>query len=204
MSKLTRRQQDILQTIRSLFEMNGYAPTLDQIGHQAGLNTRSTVHQHVQSLISLGYLDEAAEGKRAYSIPSHWTKQPAPIRASGLQLLGKIAAGKPIEALDKNEISPNELFLGPNRYALKVQGESMRDIGVMDGDYVVIQHAETACNNDIVVAYVDGAGATLKRIFYLADGQVELHPENSNMQPMIYPASHVQVQGKMIGLFRSY
>ncbi|MFZ1389041.1 MAG: transcriptional repressor LexA [Thiolinea sp.] len=204
MSKLTRRQQEILQTIRSLFEMNGYAPTLDQIGNQAGINTRSTVHQHVQSLIGLGYLEEAAEGKRAYSIPGAWTAEPAPLLPSGLQLLGKIAAGKPIEALDKNEISPNELFLGPNRYALKVQGESMRDIGVMDGDYVVIQHAETACNNDIVVAYVDGDGATLKRIFYLTDGRVELHPENSNMQPMVYPASSVQVQGKMVGLFRSY
>lgn len=203
MSKLTRRQQEILQTIRSLFELNGYAPTLDQIGNQAGINTRSTVHQHVQSLISLGYLEEASEGKRAYSIPAHWTAEPEPIHSS-LQLLGKIAAGKPIEALDKNEISPNELFLGPNRYALKVQGESMRDIGVMDGDYVVIQHAETATNNDIVVAYVEGDGATLKRIFYLADGRVELHPENSNMQPMVYPASSVQVQGKMVGLFRSY
>lgn len=203
MSKLTRRQQEILQTIRSLFELNGYAPTLDQIGTQAGINTRSTVHQHVQSLISLGYLDEASEGKRAYSIPADWTTVPESIHSS-LQLLGKIAAGKPIEALDKNEISPNELFLGPNRYALKVQGESMRDIGVMDGDYVVIQHAETASNNDIVVAYVDGDGATLKRIFYLADGRIELHPENSNMQPMVYPADRVQVQGKMVGLFRSY
>jgi repressor LexA len=177
---------------------------LDQIGHQAGINTRSTVHQHVQSLIALGYLEEAAEGKRAYSIPSQWTEEPVVLSPSGLQLLGKIAAGKPIEALDKNEISPNELFLGPNRYALKVQGESMRDIGVMDGDYVVIQHAETAVNNDIVVAYVDGDGATLKRIFYLPDGKVELHPENSNMQPMVYPSSSVQVQGKMVGLFRSY
>ncbi|TXH78190.1 MAG: transcriptional repressor LexA [Thiothrix sp.] len=203
MSKLTRRQQEILQTIRSLFELNGYAPTLDQIGTQAGINTRSTVHQHVQSLISLGYLDEASEGKRAYSIPADWTTVPESIHSS-LQLLGKIAAGKPIEALDKNEISPNELFLGPNRYALKVQGESMRDIGVMDGDYVVIQHAETASNNDIVVAYVDGDGATLKRIFYLADGRIELHPENSNMQPIVYPADRVQVQGKMVGLFRSY
>lgn len=203
MSKLTRRQQEILQTIRSLFELNSYAPTLDQIGTQAGINTRSTVHQHVQSLISLGYLDEAAEGKRAYSIPADWTAEPEAIHSS-LQLLGKIAAGKPIEALDKNEISPNELFLGPNRYALKVQGESMRDIGVMDGDYVVIQHAETASNNDIVVAYVEGDGATLKRIFYLADGRVELHPENSTMQPMVYPAHSVQVQGKMVGLFRSY
>ncbi|HPY40765.1 MAG TPA: repressor LexA, partial [Thiolinea sp.] len=91
MSKLTRRQQEILQTIRSLFEMNGYAPTLDQIGNQAGINTRSTVHQHVQSLIGLGYLQEAAEGKRAYSIPLTWTAEPAPAAPSGLQLLGKIA-----------------------------------------------------------------------------------------------------------------
>ena len=201
MSKLTRRQQEILQTIRTWFDAQGYAPTLDEIGKKAGINSRSTVHQHVQTLINLGYLEEALEGKRAYKIPALWTE--APIQEC-LPLFGKIAAGKPIEALDKNEISPNELFLGPNRYALKVQGESMRDIGVMDGDYVVIQHAETACNNDIVVAYVEGDGATLKRIFYLPDGRIELHPENSNMQPMTYPASSVQVQGKMVGLFRSY
>lgn len=202
MSTLTRRQQEIWQAIREWYDSRNYAPTLDEIGKMVGINSRSTVHQHIQSLITSGHLEEATEGKRAYRIPNAWTDQHPQI---SLPLKGWIAAGRPIEAIpDQNDISPNELFLGPKRYALKVKGESMIDIGVMDGDFVVIQHAESARNGDIVVALVERDETTLKRIYYLPDGQVELRPENRTMQPMVYPDASVQVQGKMVGLFRSY
>jgi len=201
---LTRRQQEIWEVIQHLYCQNGYQPTLDEIGQQAGINARSTVHQHIQTLIREGYLNPA-EGKKAYRLPkavedSHPQMY---LALTGLPLQGRIAAGRPIEAIpDTTEVNPNEFFIGADRYALEVQGESMIDIGIMDGDYVVVQRSEEANNNDIVVALIEREEATLKRIFYLPDGCVELRPENKTMQSLFYPAESVQIQGRMIGLFR--
>lgn len=195
---LTRRQQQIMDIIHKLYAQNGYLPTLDEIAHAGGINTRSTVHQHVQALIQQGYL-AATTGKRAYRLP-----EPA-AREDYLPLLGKIAAGQPIEALaSQNEISADEMFRGQGRFVLKVSGESMRDIGIMDGDYVVIQKQNIASNGEIIVALVDKQEATLKRIFYLPNRKIELRPENSDMASLIYPAKSVQVQGKLVGVFRTY
>ena len=195
---LTRRQQQIMDIIHKLYAQNGYLPTLDEIAHAGGINTRSTVHQHVQALIQQGYL-AATTGKRAYRLP-----EPA-AREDYLLLLGKIAAGQPIEALaSQNEISADEMFRGQGRFVLKVSGESMRDIGIMDGDYVVIQKQNIASNGEIIVALVDKQEATLKRIFYLPNRKIELRPENSDMESLIYPAKSVQVQGKLVGVFRTY
>lgn len=96
------------------------------------------------------------------------------------------------------------MTLTKGRYMLEVRGDSMIDIGIMDGDYVVIQPQKSASNGDIVVALIDREEATLKRLFHLSGGRIELRPENSNMQPQIYPAGSIEVQGKMIGLYRSY
>ena len=195
---LTRRQQQIMDIIHKLYAQNGYLPTLDEIAHAGGINTRSTVRQHVQALIQQGYL-AATTGKRAYRLP-----EPA-AREDYLPLLGKIAAGQPIEALaSQNEISADEMFRGQGRFVLKVSGESMRDIGIMDGDYVVIQKQNIASNGEIIVALVDKQEATLKRIFYLPNRKIELRPENSDMESLIYPAKSVQVQGKLVGVFRTY
>jgi repressor LexA len=101
-------------------------------------------------------------------------------------------------------IDPAALLAGNGRYVLEVRGNSMTGIGIMDGDFVVIQQQDTAKNGEVVVALVNREEATLKRIYHLPDGQVELRPESSAMQPMVYPATNVQVQGKMVGLFRSY
>ncbi len=200
---LTRRQQQVMDIIQTLYARNGYAPTLDEIGQAGGINTRSTVHQHVQALIREGRL-QAATGKRAYRMPEPVVER-HPQMSLNLRLEGRIAAGKPIEAIaDRNEINPSEIFAGRNRYVLEVRGESMIDIGIMDGDFVVIQQQEEARNGEIVVALVEREEATLKRIFHLPDSRIELRPENSAMQPMVYPAENVQIQGKMVGLFRSY
>ncbi len=200
---LTRRQKQVMEVIQKLYAHNGYAPTLDEIAQESGINTRSTVHQHIQALIRDGSLREAT-GKRAYRMPESLVAG-HPQMSLSLPLVGRIAAGKPIEAISgRDEINPNDLFTGNGRYVLEVQGESMIDIGIMDGDFVVIQQQEDARNGEVVVALVDGEDATLKRIYYLPDNRVELRPENSTMQPMVYPVERVQVQGKMVGLFRSY
>ncbi|MGB5600166.1 MAG: transcriptional repressor LexA [Thiothrix litoralis] len=202
---LTRRQQQIMDIIQSLYARNGYTPTLDEIASAGGISTRSTVHQHVQALIREGRL-HATPGKRAYRMPeTAVARHPQMPLRLGLPLAGRIAAGKPIEAISgKDEINPGDLFRGNGRYVLEVRGESMIDIGIMDGDFVVIQQQEDACDGDIVVALVEREEVTLKRIYRLADGRIELRPENRTLQPMVYPTESVQVQGKMVGLFRSY
>lgn len=200
---LTRRQQQILDAIYALHARNGYAPTLDEIARASGINTRSTIHQHVQALITEGRL-LAASGKRAYRLPEAEQARHPQIPLS-LPLQGRIAAGKPIEAISgRDEINPSDFFLGKDRYVLNVCGDSMIDMGVMDGDFVVIQASNEVRNGDIVVALVNNEEVTLKRIFFLVDGRVELRPENKTMQSLFYPATSVQVQGKMVGLFRSY
>ena len=195
---LTRRQQQIMDIIHKLYAQNAYLPTLDEIAQAGGINTRSTVHQHVQALIQQGYLLPTT-GKRAYRLPE------PNVREDYLPLLGRIAAGQPIEAIEsQNEISADEMFRGQGRFVLKVSGDSMRDIGIMNGDYVVIQKQDIASNGEIIVALVNKQEVTLKRIFYLPNRKIELRPENSDMESMLYSAKSVQVQGKMVGLFRAY
>ena len=200
---LTRRQQQVLEIIQELYARNGYAPTLDEIASASGINTRSTVHQHVQTLIREGRL-QPATGKRAYKMPAAAVAR-HPQMLLSLPLEGRIAAGKPIEAISgRDEISPGDIFAGRGRYVLEVRGDSMIDIGIMDGDFVVIQQKDAADDGDIVVALIENEEATLKRLFKLSNGKVELRPENSTMEPMVYPAESVRIQGKMVGLFRSY
>ncbi|MFN3786496.1 MAG: LexA family protein, partial [Thiothrix sp.] len=123
---VTRRQQQIWEVIQSLHARLGYPPTLDEIARASGIATRSTIHQHVQALIREGRL-LASTGKRAYRLPDERTVQHAP-SGMNLPLMGRIAAGKPIEAIpDRTDINPNELFVGHDRYVLQVRGESMID-----------------------------------------------------------------------------
>lgn len=122
-----------------------------------------------------------------------------------IPLLGRIAAGQPIEAIeDANYLDLAEFFIGPDRYALRVSGESMIDVGILDGDTVILRKQDTARTGDIVVALIDGQEATLKRLGMLEDGVVELIPENSTMSTMHYAAHRVSFQGVLVGQLRSY
>ncbi|MDH5368761.1 MAG: transcriptional repressor LexA, partial [Gammaproteobacteria bacterium] len=122
-----------------------------------------------------------------------------------LPLVGRIAAGQPIEAIhNQEEINLTEMFVGKDRYALQIKGDSMIDIGILDGDIVVIEPQNTAQFGDVVVALIDDQEATLKRYKRLKDGRIELSPENQDLQPMIYDASRVKIQGLLVGQLRSY
>ncbi len=122
-----------------------------------------------------------------------------------IPLLGRIAAGMPIEAIeDQNYLDLAAFFIGPDRYALRVTGNSMMDVGILDGDTVILRKQETAHSGDIVVALIDGQEATLKRLGALQDGQVELIPENASMDTMRYAASRVSFQGVLVGQLRNY
>lgn len=194
---LTSKQSLVLQTIKSLTQEMGYLPTLEEIGQSIGIG-RSTIHKHIRTLINNGYLEEA-EGKAAYQLPESFEEE------GSLPYMGRIAAGCPIEAIpDQQNINLAQMFCGPDRYVLKIAGDSMIEAGIWDEDFVVIQKQSFAREGQIIVALVDKYEATLKYYHPKQTGVVELRPANSQLQPMFYPADQVEIQGVMIGVFRSY
>lgn len=195
---LTSKQSQVLQTIQHLAQQMGYLPTLEEIGQDMGIG-RSTIHKHIRTLINNGYLQEA-EGKSAYQLAD-----PLDEEEGSLPYMGRIAAGFPIEAIpDQQNINLAQLFCGPDRYVLKIAGDSMIEAGIWDDDYVVIQKTTSAREGDIIVALVDRYEATLKYYHPKDTGVVELRPANSQLQSMFYPADQVEIQGVMVGVFRSY
>jgi len=194
---LTSKQALVLQVIQQLAQEMGYLPTLEEIGQDIGIG-RSTVHKHIQTLINNGYLQEA-DGKSAYQLSEAIEDE------NTLPYMGRIAAGCPIEAIpDQQNINMAQLFCGPDRYVLKIAGDSMIEAGIWDEDYVVIQKQTHAREGQIIVALVDRYEATLKYYHPKNTGVVELRPANSQLQSMFYPAEQVEIQGIMVGVFRDY
>jgi repressor LexA len=205
-SVLTARQQQIWDFIVGYVDEHGYPPTVREIGEAVGLASPSTVHAHLANLERAGLLRRDPTKPRALELSGR--ERPASDRPSReedrLPLLGQIAAGGPLLAAENVEeyVSVPGL-VGPADFVLRVKGESMIDAGILDGDYVVVRRQQDATQGDIVVALAgddDSADeATVKRLFR-EDGRVRLQPENATMEP-IY-AEHVQVLGKVVGVFR--
>ena len=196
--QLTALEQKMLNYIRSYLAQYGQGPTLNEIGTTLGISSKGTVHRYVQALVEKGYLHHTERGWRGIRLTDN------PHSHTTLPLVGRIAAGRPIEAIpDRDEINLTE-FSGQDNYALEVQGDSMCDIGILDGDIVIIKSQAFAKNGDIVVALIDDQEATLKRYYRPDNRTVRLVPENSQMQPMVYAAERVQVQGILIGQLRRY
>jgi repressor LexA len=199
---LTKRQQEIFDFIKRYSAKYGYPPTVRDIGKAVGLASSSTVHAHLANLERIGLLrrdptkpraiemlDRAAAGVRGFVKP-------------GLPLVGHVAAGQPILAEENiEEFIQTPTFAGgeDGEYLLRVRGESMKDVGIMDGDLVVVRPQETAEDGEIVVALI-GEEATVKRFFQEAD-HVRLQPENDTMEPIL--STDVRVLGKVVGLMRS-
>ncbi len=198
---LTELEQRILDAIRFHISQQGRSPTLVEIGAAVGVTSKGTLHRYVQGLIDKGHLVRNHAGWRGLQLVE---EEGADERGS-LPLLGQIAAGLPIEAIPGHDkLNLMDFFMGPGRFILKVVGDSMIDVGILDGDMVVIRHAQQAYSGEIVVALIDGEEATLKRLKYLNDGRVKLIPENSTMQPFVYAAHRVRIQGVLVGQMRSY
>lgn len=197
--RLTRRQEDILDTLRHLAARQQTAPTLDELCALLGLRSRGSLHKHIQALIEAGAIEPMAGRRRGIRLAEQAEE------GGGLPLLGKIAAGRPIEAISAPEHIEVPARLRTNRpcYVLQVAGDSMREIGILDGDYVVIEQRETARDGEIVVALIDGEEATLKRILQ-QPGRVLLYPENSAMEAMEYHPDRVTIQGVLVGQMRAY
>ena len=201
---LSPRLQDTYRFIRDYIAQHNHAPLLNEIALGIGIRSKGVVHRYLQSLISEGLLTIEPSKNRGISLTSKKLADNMPPRYR-LPLLGRIAAGQPIEAIpNHDEIDLSEFFIGENRFVLKVQGDSMIDAGILDGDMVVIEKTDHANNNDIVIALIDNESATLKTFRNNHDGSLALIPSNTNMQTMIYSADRVVIQGIVVGQLRSY
>jgi len=194
----TAQQSRALAFIRDSLAAHGHAPTLEEIGAALGVRSKGAVHRLVQALVDKGHLTRESSGWRGLRLADGESEPTLP-------LLGRIAAGHPIEAIPgEDTLNLTDFLLGPRRYALRVVGESMIGAGILNGDTVVVEQADTARDGEIVVALIDNAEATLKRLKRRKDGLIELIAENPAMPTLIYPAARVRIQGVVVGQLRSY
>ena len=196
---LTKRQQEIFDYIKRYGSEHGYPPTVRDIGKAIGLTSSSTVHAHLANLEKLGLIKRDPTKPRALEVLVDKAK--AIVTPNGLPLVGQVAAGQPVLAEENIEdYIPVPAIAGGDsgEYVLRVRGESMKEIGIMEGDYVVVRPQDTADDGEIVVALV-GEEATVKRFFREAD-HVRLQPENQTMEPI--RSRDVQVLGRVVGVCR--
>ncbi len=199
---LTRRQKQILDFVARHIERRGYAPTLEEIGEHFGLSSLATVHKHLANLQSKGLVKRENHRSRALEL----VPAAVAVRAIEVPLLGRVAAGIPIEAVTSPEtISIPEDMLGRGEtYVLQVRGDSMIDEQIRDGDYVIVDGRRAVRDGEMVIALLDGERATLKKLFREKDGRVRLQPANARLAPIVVEAERVQVQGVVIGVLRKY
>jgi repressor LexA len=197
---LTKRQREIFEFIRRYGAKYGYPPTVREIGKAVGLHSSSTVHAHLANLEKAGLLRRDPSKPRALELLIDKAKKA--VRPSGLPLVGSVAAGQPVLAEENIEeyIEVPDIIGGEDGdYVLRVRGESMKDAGILEGDYVIVRPAEDALDGEIVVALI-GEEATVKRIFREQE-HVRLQPENAAMEPIL--TTDAKVLGKVTGVFRS-
>jgi repressor LexA len=204
---ITKRQRQVYDFISEFVQKNQYSPSFDEIRIGIGLNSLATVHKHISNLEKKGLLTRDYNRSRSIDLlpPKGKFKQAMAVNTGlVLPLVGRIAAGQPIEAVENPEtISLADFVRSKDVFVLEVRGESMRDEAILDGDYVLVEKTKTAQNGDIVVALVEGTDATLKR-FYHEGENIRLQPSNATMKPIMVPAESVQLQGRVIGVLRKY
>ena len=204
---LTRRQRQVYDFIASFVQRHGYSPSFEEIGGGLGLSSLATVHKHITNLEKKGLLKRDYNKSRSIDVlpPKGSLKKSMAPPPMLLPLMGRIAAGRPIEAIENPETISLADFTSGSKdvYVLRVVGESMQDEHIVEGDYVIVESTKTARDGEIVVALVEGSDATLKRIYREGD-RIRLQPSNTKMQPIVVPARTVDVQGRVIGVLRKY
>lgn len=209
---LTRRQKELMDFVAKFVSENGYSPSYDEIATGMGLASLATVHKHIQALEAKHYLrrnynhSRSLEvGERFFAEESARHKDKPSDKGAVLPLMGRIAAGTPVEAIQNPEtLALSDFTSGENTYALQVRGDSMIDDHICSGDYVLVEKADSVKDGEIVVALVDGTDATLKRLYREADGKVRLQPANTAMQPIVIDQQQLQVQGRVLAVLRKY
>jgi repressor LexA len=198
---ITKRQKEVLDFLTGFVERNGYSPSFEEIARGLNLKSLATVHKHVTNLQKKGMLDRAHNRSRSIDV--------LPPRLRGrstesLPLLGRIAAGQPVEATENAEsLSLSDIVGNRDVFALEVRGDSMREDHIINGDYVLVERSRTARQGEIIVALVRGSETTLKR-FYQEGSTIRLQPANAEMDPIYVPATQVAIQGRVLGVLRKY
>lgn len=203
MKDLTSRQSDILTVIKKFIAEKGYPPTVREIGARVGLSSPATIHFHLKKLEENGYIKKDDSKNRTLELLVKNEYADVDDKVVEVPLLGKVTAGNPIEAIEM----PDEFFslpvnLIPNKkeiFTLRVSGESMINVGIYDGDIIIVERKNTANNGDTVVAMTDQNEVTVKT-FYKENGYIRLQPENDFMAPIILP--NCTILGKVVGLYR--
>jgi repressor LexA len=213
---LTKRQRQVYDFIADFVRKKGYSPSFEEIGQGLQLSSLATVHKHITNLEKKGLLRRDYNRSRSIDVlpPKGRLKQAlaaaasvaaASSRSAGvLPLVGRIAAGRPVETLETPEtISLSDITGTKEVYVLEVRGDSMQDEHILDGDYVLVEKTKTARDGEIVVALVENSETTLKRLYREGD-RIRLQPSNATMKPIIAQAAAVQIQGRVIGVLRKY
>jgi len=207
---LTPRQKEVLDFLVNFTERNGYSPSYEEIGQGLKLNSLATIHKHVTALAEKGYLKRRYNESRSIEVSEDYRKQETERirgRASSLEvpLLGRIAAGAPVESVAGNEsLNIGDFAASSDTFALQVRGDSMIEDHIMSGDYVVVEKVESARDGEIVVALVDGLETTLKRFYHDSDNRARLQPANASMEPIVVPLDRLQIQGRVLAVLRKY
>jgi repressor LexA len=199
---LTRRQKEILDFVGRHIERKGYAPTIEEIGEHFGLRSLATVHKHLTNLQDKGLIKRAWNRSRALElVPTR-----VEVKAVELPLLGRVAAGTPIEAVSATEtiFVPEDMVGRRDTYVLQVKGDSMIDEQIRDGDYVIVEDRRTASEGEMVIALLAGESVTLKKFFRERGGRIRLQPANSRLKPIYVDEDDLRIQGVVIGVLRKY
>ena len=204
---LTKRQKQVLDFIATFLDENGYCPSYEEIAKGLDLASLATVHKHISILEGKNYLKRGFNQSRSLELAPKYLQEHRRARPAVLEipLLGRIAAGAPVEAVEQRETLSLADFTGDgSTFALEVRGNSMIDDHICDGDLILLEKVAQARDGDIVVALVAGSETTLKRFYREAGDTVRLQPANSTLRPILVPARDVQIQGRLLAVLRKY
>lgn len=206
---LTKRQMQVLDFLARFVEENTYCPSYDEIAKGLDLASLATVHKHITVLEKKGYLRRGANQSRSLELTPRYLQEVRRAKPAAtsltIPLLGRIAAGSPVESVEQKEVLNFADFAGNgNNYALEVRGDSMIDDHICDGDLILLERVSQARDGEIVVALVNGSDTTLKRFYREPGDKVRLQPANSALKPILVPATEVQIQGRLLAVLRKY
>ena len=205
---LTRRQKEVMDFLSNFIDQKGYSPSYEEIAGGLGLASLATVHKHIQALEVKQYLRRSYNHSRSLEVAERYVTEEQsrrpPFQAS-IPLLGRIAAGVPVEAIANPEsLHFSDFAKHEGTFALEVRGESMIEDHICSGDYVLAEKTDSVKNGDIVVALVNGTEATLKRYYQEPDGRVRLQPANAAMDPIFVDRASLDIQGRVLAVMRKY
>jgi repressor LexA len=205
---LTRRQKQVLDVIAGFVDENGYSPSYEEIARGLNRASLATVHKHISALTTKNYLKRGFNQSRSLELGSKYlqeNRRHAERASLEIPLLGRIAAGQPVESTEQRATLSFADFIGnAATFALEVRGESMIDDHICDGDMILLERVSEVSNGDIVVALVRGTETTLKRFYREPGDKIRLQPANAALQPILVPAADIQIQGRLLAVLRKY